>query len=271
MLWRPLYPAAALLGCVLALSVTACAARAQQVRVVQDEEWCDDDEEDRYCEVREVTLSADRDVIRVDAAPNGGISVEAWDRNEILLQARVQAHSDSESEARALVGEVDLDTGGTIQAAGPRTGGDEWWSVSYRLKVPRRSGLDLESLNGGISIVGVSGDIEFRTTNGGIKLAGLAGDVSGSTTNGGLTVELSGDRWDGAGLDVQTTNGGVKLKIPDGYSAQLESGTTNGSIRVDFPITVQGRIDRKISAALGEGGSRIKVYTTNGSVTISRD
>ncbi|UCF20676.1 MAG: DUF4097 family beta strand repeat protein [Gemmatimonadota bacterium] len=270
MLWRSMFPTAALLGCALALSVAATPVRAQQVRVVPDDAWCDDDEEDRYCEVREVTIAADRDVVRVDAAPNGGISVEAWDRNEILLRARVQAHADSESDARDLVGQVNLETGGTIGAEGPRTGHDEWWSVSYELRVPRRSSLDLKSLNGGISIDGVSGDIEFHTTNGGIKLAGLAGDISGSTRNGGLTVELSGDHWDGAGLDVQTTNGGVKLMIPEGYSARLESGTTNGSIQVDFPITLQGRIDRKITATLGDGGPTIRLFTTNGSVAIRK-
>jgi hypothetical protein len=33
---------------------------------------------------------------------------------------------------------------------------------------------------------------------------------------------------------------------------------------------VQGRIDRRIEATLGDGGSRIRVTTTNGSVTVGR-
>ncbi len=44
----------------------------------------------------------------------------------------------------------------------------------------------------------------------------------------------------------------------------------NGSFRVDFPITVQGRIDRRITADLGGGGRTIRAYTTNGSVVIRR-
>ena len=62
----------------------------------------------------------------------------------------------------------------------------------------------------------------------------------------------------------------VKVQIPDGYSAQLETGTVNGGLNIDFPITVQGKINRKIEATLGGGGRLIRVMTTNGGVRISR-
>jgi DUF4097 and DUF4098 domain-containing protein YvlB len=130
--------------------------------------------------------------------------------------------------------------------------------------------LSLESTNGGISIAQVSGDLEFQTTNGGVKLADVAGNVHGRTTNGSLTVELSGSEWQGTGLDAATTNGGVVLVLPDGYNAHLEAGTRNGGLHFDFPVTVQGRIDRNISTDLGSGGAPIRVRTTNGGVTVKK-
>lgn len=261
--------------CALALCFWAIPATAQQTRVVEDDDWCERDswgdrDHDRVCEVRETTLSADRELIRVDGRANGGIKVRGWERNEILVRAKVQARAESESEARSLLDEVRIELGSTIRADGPRTYRHESWSVSYELFVPHSSNLDLETVNGGITIEDIGGDIDFRATNGGIKLGGLSGDVSGSTTNGGLRIELTGDRWQGEGLDVRTTNGGVRISIPDSYSARLESGTVNGSLRIDFPITVQGRIDRRIQAELGSGGQRIRAMTTNGSVTIQR-
>jgi len=263
---------AAFLCTSVALPVTATAM--PQAKVVQDDDWCDDgssdDESERYCEVREATLEANRNVIDVDGSPNGGVRVEGWDRNEILVRAKVVARAGSESDARAIAQEVELDLGNRIHAEGPKTGKKEGWWVSYRVFVPHRSNLKLESVNGGISISQVSGEIDFRTTNGGIVLDALAGDVNGRTTNGGLKIELSGDEWEGAGLDVRTTNGGVKLAIPDGYNAELESGTVNGGFRIEFPITVQGRIDRRIEAVLGDGGKKIRVHTTNGGVVVER-
>lgn len=266
--------ALAAIGCATAgAGVSAPAARPQE-RVIQEDDWCRQEyhgDRVRLCEVREFTLSADRDVIAVDASPNGGVQVEGWDQGEILVRAKVQAYARYEEDAREILGEIEVLTSGrTIQADGPRTGRREGWSVSYRVYVPHRSNLDLESLNGGIAIEGVSGDIRFRTTNGGIKLVGLKGDVNGSTTNGSLRIALSGDSWEGEGMDVRTTNGSVTVNVPDGYSARLESGTVNGSFRIDFPITVQGRIDRRITAELGGGGQTIRAFTTNGSVAIKR-
>ena len=94
--------------------------------------------------------------------------------------------------------------------------------MSYRINVPRTTDLDLSTRNGSIAISGVSGNLRFDTTNGGVRLSDLGGRVNGRTTNGGLTVNLSGNQWDGEGIDVETSNGGVTLAIPEGYNAALE-------------------------------------------------
>jgi DUF4097 and DUF4098 domain-containing protein YvlB len=85
-----------------------------------------------------------------------------------------------------------------------------------------------------------------------------------------LNVELTGNRWEGEALDVRTTNGGVSLSIPSNYSAHLETGTVNGRISVDFPITMQGDITKEVAVNLGSGGPTIRAMTTNGGVRISR-
>src|SRR5205085_11031856 len=111
--------------------------------------------------------------------------------------------------------------------------------------------------NGGISIAEVNGRIDFAATNGGVVLRKVGGTVRGSTTNGGLVVELSGDHWEGETLDVSTTNGGVIMSVPENYSAHLETGTLNGSINVDFPVAVQGRITKELAVNLGSGGATV--------------
>jgi len=82
--------------------------------------------------------------------------------------------------------------------------------------------------------------------------------------------ELTGDTWEGTGLDLETTNGAVRLRVPEDYSARLETGTVNGGIDIDFPVTVTGRIGREFSTTLGGGGPLVRAETTNGQVRISR-
>ena len=78
-----------------------------------------------------------------------------------------------------------------------------------------------------------------------MKLSRLAGEVKGRTSNGGVNVELDGTSWRGEGLDVETSNGGVNLRIPEQYSAHLETGTVNGGLNLDIPVTVQGQLGGK--------------------------
>src|SRR4029079_14403222 len=113
--------------------------------------------------------------------------------------------------------EIRIDAGDEIRAEGASKRWRSSWSVSYEIQVPRKISLDLSAVSGGISIENVDGRLEFETTNGGISLTGVAGDVRGSTSNGGVDVELTGDRWSGARLDVRTTNGGVEVAIPPTY------------------------------------------------------
>jgi hypothetical protein len=226
-----------------------------------------------YCEMREETIATGAvNPLEVDAGQNGGIRVRGWDRPDVHMRARVNAWGDSDAEARQLVSGVRIVTGsGNIHAEGPASRGEGGWSVSFELDVPRTAILTLRTHNGGISIGDFQGTASFRAVNGGVTLSNVGGDIRGGTTNGGLTVDLSGDRWDGAGLDVETKNGGVKMSLPEHYSAALETATTNGRINIDFPITVSGRINpRQLTTTLGSGGAKIRVVTTNGGVTIRK-
>ncbi|MFN2530264.1 MAG: DUF4097 domain-containing protein [Pyrinomonadaceae bacterium] len=224
-----------------------------------------------HCEIREQTLSPNGGPVSVDGRQNGGISVKGWDQNQILLRARVQAGATSAGEAEALAKQVRIaTTGGSISASGPEIQKEARWEVSFELFVPRRSDVKLETHNGGIVIAEVNGRIEFTALNGGVVLRKVGGNVHGATTNGGLVIELGGDRWDGETLDVRTTNGGIVMSMPENYSAHLETGTVNGGISVDFPVTVQGRINKELSINLGSGGATVRAMTTNGGVRIRR-
>jgi DUF4097 and DUF4098 domain-containing protein YvlB len=241
-------------------------------------EWCresmwDRDREPRHCVVREQTLTGAA-ALSVDASANGGVRVRGWDRSDARLRVRIDGSARSDARAQEIVDAVTIETsGGRIRATGPDTGRNEFWYASFELEVPRDARLQLEARNGGIAIESFRGTATFHTTNGGISLVDVAGDLRGDTRNGGINVQLSGTRWEGAGLDVETRNGGVKMSIPANYNAELEIGTVNGGVKIDFPITIQGdlrRFPRNVSTRLGAGGSRIRAVTTNGGVVVSR-
>jgi|SoiMethySBSTD1v2_1073268.scaffolds.fasta_scaffold513192_2 hypothetical protein len=223
------------------------------------------------CEIREQTLALSGGTIAIDGRQNGGVSVKGWDQNQVLVRARVQTGAPTAEEAKSLAGQVRIETSGAkIFASGPESRKDYHWDVSYEVFVPRRADLSVETHNGGIAIADVNGRIDFSALNGGVVLKRVGGTVRGSTTNGGLVIELAGDRWDGESLDVSTTNGGVIMSVPENYSAHLQTGTVNGSVNVDFPVNVDGKLKKQVAFDLGSGGAMVKAMTTNGGVHLKR-
>jgi hypothetical protein len=238
-----------------------------------ESEWCRDDGRAAHCEVREDTLPG-LSSIGVDASPNGGIAVRGWNRAETHLRTKITAHADDPSAAAALASQVRVLTdGGRIRAEGPDTRRREWWTASFELEVPQQARLQLTANNGGISLADFAGSGRFETTNGGIALEDVSGDLRGQTVNGGISVRVTGRQWRGAGLDVETQNGGITMSLPDPFNAVLDIATVNGGVNVDFPIVVQGRLDNRnqhIVTTLGSGGPRLRASTVNGGVRINR-
>lgn len=225
----------------------------------------------RHCEVKEQTLAATGGVLKVDGMQNGGISVKGWERNEILVRYRIQTQAPTQAEADSLASQIRVTTsGGNVRAEGPEQNGNAHWDVGYEIFVPRQSNLSLQTHNGGIGIADVRGQIDFEAQNGGVALKRLGGNVKGETTNGGLAVELTDGNWEGEGLNVKTTNGGLAVSVPDNYSAHLETGTVNGHLVVSPSIAEVTRGTKRLSLNLGSGGTNLRIYTTNGGVSIKR-
>ena len=259
-----------LIAALVTFTCVAVFAQNKSLACRDDGDWYND-RLVGHCEMREQTLAPSGGTIGIDGRQNGGISVKGWDQNQILVRSKVQTGAATAEEARALAQQVRIETGGSkIFASGPESRKNYHWSVSYEVFVPRRADLSVETHNGGIAIADVNGKIDFSAVNGGVALKRIGGAVRGSTTNGGLSIELSGDRWDGETLDVRTTNGGVVMSVPENYSARVETGTVNGSVNVDFPVTVQGRISKQVALDLGSGGATVKAMTTNGGVRLKR-
>ena len=73
------------------------------------------------------------------------------------------------------------------------------------------------------------------------------------------------------GVDVSTTNGGVKLALPEDGRADLSASCTNGGIEasgLSLQTTESSR--RRLEGRLNGGGPRVRAETTNGGITFAR-
>ena len=264
-----------LLFAVFFLSGTAVFAQDKNDKQYKKRDFCSSNnysynDKVSYKETREMTMNAGS-LLNVDGQRNGGIQIKGENRSDVLIRACVQTTGATEQEAQTMAKNIRIETSPNVRAENAPD--ESGWAVSYEILVPRVTNLKLNALNGGISIKGVEGTMEFETRNGGIHLSDVAGDVRGKTTNGGVHVTLAGGGWKGGGLDLQTTNGGVHLEIPETYAARIETGTVNGGFKSDIAALNAERNDRtraaRINTELNGGGAPIRLITTNGGVKIS--
>lgn len=228
---------------------------------------------------------------------NGGITVEAWDRNEVRVEAVKQVRAPNAEKARealkALRIEVTPSAGALeILTRYPRkgdgffdwlTGSNVNMSVTYKIKAPRELAANLQSTNGGVRLVGtrgraeltttnggvsvedVEGNLRLRSTNGGLTVVDAAGTLDGVTTNGGITAHLTEVDGD---ISLRTTNGGVTLRLPESLRATVDVATSNGGIHSDLAVEGGEKTRRSLTGDINGGGGKLFVRSTNGGVRL---
>ena len=97
------------------------------------------------------------------------------------------------------------------------------------------------------------------------------GSLSLRNENGQILVVHTDTLSASSSIYCKTSNGKVDLSLGKGSSFDLEAHTSNGHISTDFPVTVSGKISKThLSGKVGEGGAKVNLHTSNGSISIKR-
>ncbi|MEO5814433.1 MAG: hypothetical protein ABIT20_04030 [Gemmatimonadaceae bacterium] len=143
-------------------------------------------------------------------------------------------------------------------------------SVEFEIRVPQGVKVGVWSVNGGVSVDGVTNEVRAGTVNGGVEATSTGGPVQASTVNGSVRATMG--RLDGdQDLNFSTVNGSVVAEFAGDIDADIDLSTVNGRFQTDWPVTISGRIDpRHLRATLGKGGRRIRLSTVNGNVELRK-
>ena len=144
-------------------------------------------------------------------------------------------------------------------------------SVQGMVKVTGARGrVNAASVNQGIELTDIRGDVQAEAVNGPIHMRGIeAGRVSAETVNGSVSYEgaIRNDGW----YRFSTHNGGIDLTIPASAGATFTASTFNGTLHTTFPVTLhEAKEGKEFTFTLGSGGARIELESFNGTMTIRR-
>lgn len=223
---------------------------------------------------------------------NGGIEVLPHDKPLVEMEITYKAYAASEAQAEAncelLDCEVEADDGTLIIKATKPS--NQWMaSVSFKLKVPQDCALKLRSSNGKIEASDFVNGVEAISSNGTIALTNIGTLAKAKTSNGTVRVENSNSAIDletsngkvyysgqvvGSDNRISTSNGRVEMKLPVAGLVEIETKTSNGSIKCTLPTQrISKEKKREFNAIVGDGDledlkAKLKVRTSNGSIKI---
>jgi len=165
--------------------------------------------------------------------------------------------------------------------------GNRW--VKIEVQIPSATKTDVHTGDGNIRADGLHGPARLVTHDGNIDGAELDGALDASSGDGNIRVRgrfsgLNLRSGDGnidvdvapgshmaSGWTVHTGDGGVTLRLPNGFAANLDAHTGDGHITVDLPLTTEGGIhEDSVTGKLNGGGPVLTVRTGDGSVHLTR-
>lgn len=161
--------------------------------------------------------------------------------------------------------------------------------VRIEVQVPAETVLDLHSGDGHISVDGTTGGAHIDSGDGAIEVHNFNGSIRARTSDGHITadgvfnevylhsgdghVDLTarqGSKMDRAWL-IHTGDGRVSVTLPTDFAAELYAHTGDGHITMDFPITVNGSMEREhIRGKLNNGSELLEISTGDGSIHVGK-
>jgi len=247
------------------------------------------DDRDAVVRSEEHTLTkAQAPVLKVHPHANGGTQVVGWDNLNYSVTAckAVEAGNDAERVLSQITMTIE---NGTVSTHGP-SGEDRDWTVYLLIRAPKSAAIELETVNGPISLYNVdgkltahanngpislqnfSGDAEVTAQNGPISMEGSRGNIRIKTQNGPISVNLNETSWNGEGLTANAQNGPVTLRVPSGFQSSFVVEATNHA-----PMSCRASIcgsarktwdDEHRRIEFGSSPAVVHLSTVNGPVSV---
>jgi DUF4097 and DUF4098 domain-containing protein YvlB len=245
---------------------------------------------------------------------DGSIEVRGWDKPEVLVEIEKRGNNQAAVD-KILVKATQTGNTITVDipkiASTTHITFGQSPSASLVVSVPMQSVLKLDSGDGSVTIKRVNGkinihtgdgsvhvteakgDLFVRTGDGSIQAAEIDGHVDVETRDGSITIEgtlraVRADSGDGSikltaqkgsAMDADwvatTGDGSIKVRVPDGFGANVDAESGDGGVRID---KLAGQTDQRaegekhdrksVRGTIGGGGKILKLRSGSGSISL---
>jgi len=198
---------------------------------------------------------------------SGTITVETWPRDEIRITATMEAPAVHFNPRQT-------DNGLVIDIVGDNRDRRDVGDVNFKIQVPSRSSVDLETRSGQITVSNIQGDLvrAHVWTSGDITLTGVnAARVFASNTTGNIFFD--GEFAAGGTYEFKSGQGTISLRLPASCGFRVVATSSSKRISMgefwnkDMQTLGEGR---RITGDVGDGRASVTVTNYQGQINFYR-
>ena len=209
----------------------------------------------------------------------GSVEVTGVIGNTVSVRVERIAHAPTEANARDLVPKIAIEEKVGLNRLSLRTEGiagvliGVTFETNYRVNIPATALVRVQTADGAIRIVGITGRVAAQTNSGSITGRDLGGAVDVRTAGGDVSLDLASITSEP--IAVRAGRGGaVQLSVPATANANLSASAANANISVTGltfdPIGEQetGRRPRRVRGRVNKGGTPIELSSVGGDISV---
>jgi len=194
---------------------------------------------------------------------SGTIIVESWDRDEIRISADMESR-------KATFNPRQTDSGLVIDIADDNRGKGDVGEMNFKIQLPARSSVDLETRSGQITVSNIQGELvrAHIWTSGDITLSGVnAARVFATNTSG--DIYFDGEFNSGGTYEFKSGKGNITLRLPANCGFRLVATAPTKEIKMGpfwhpgMKLVSEGR---RIIGDVGDGRASVTVTNYQGNI-----
>lgn len=230
--------------------------------------------------------------VSVTGAPNGSISIEGWQKNEVEISAEVEIQATTEKDLTELAKingfaidadmvHVRITTVGTYDKEYIKRLGKKFpknllglpFKVDYKIKVPVYCDINIDGGKGDLTVSKIEGAFKINYLDANAKLFLTGGSVVATFGAGAVDVIIPNRSWRGRSADVQVASGTLNVQVPLNLNANLDakvlrSGKIENNLTNLKPRDRSKFTEQSILAKAGNGGAFLSFIIGDGNLKL---
>jgi hypothetical protein len=232
--------------------------------------------------------------VTVTGAPNGSVTIEGWQRNQVEISAEIELQAPTEADLSRLAtlnnfvidedaNHLRIVTTGTHDRAFMKRMAKDFprsliglpWKIDYHIKVPALTDLEINAGVGPTRLAGVEGAIRLNAVQTDATLSLTGGLVSVIVQSGTIALTIPALSWHGLGADIKVASGNLTIGLMPGFSGEINASVLRtGEVKNAYPnleprerttITPQS-----LQARAGNGGGTLTFTVGEGTIQINQ-